>query len=111
MRAINDATKRRLSSIAERTASAWAQYRFRDGWGAGIGSRYIGNVVGANDLPLVPAVTLLDAMVGYSVGKWDFRLNMTNLGDKEYVSWCRGLNQDCGYGNRRNVLLTANFKF
>lgn len=111
MRAINDSTKKRLSSIAERTASAWAQYRFTDGWRAGIGSRYIGNVVGANDLPLVPAVTLLDAMVGYSVGKWDFRLNMTNLGDKEYVSWCRGLNQDCGYGNRRNVLLTANFKF
>lgn len=112
MSALNNATGRRLGSVSERTASAWAQYRFAGGWRAGIGSRYIGDVTGGtNNLPLVPAVTLYDAMVGYSVGQWDFRLNMTNLGDKEYVSWCRGFNQDCGYGNRRNILLTANFKF
>lgn len=111
MTAINDATKKRLSSIAEKTASLWGQYRFSHGWRAGVGGRYVGNVVGANDAPVVPSVTLYDAMVGYSIGQWDLRLNIQNIADKEYVSWCRGFNQDCGYGNRRNVLLTANFKF
>lgn len=111
MSALNDVTKQRLSSVAERTASAWAQYHFPRGWRAGVGSRYIGDVTGASGVPVAPAVTLYDAMVGYSIGQWDFRLNMQNIGDKEYVSWCRGLNQDCGYGSRRNVLLTANFKF
>ncbi|HEU6455427.1 MAG TPA: TonB-dependent siderophore receptor [Roseateles sp.] len=109
--ALNDATRTRLSSVAERTASAWAQYHFTGGWRAGVGSRYIGDVTGASGVPVAPSVTLYDAMVGYSIGQWDFRLNMQNIGDKEYVSWCRGLNQDCGYGSRRNVLLTANFKF
>ena len=111
MNALNDATQRRLSSVAERTASAWAQYRFTGGWRAGVGTRYIGDVTGAMGSPIVPSVTLYDAMVGYSIGKWDLRLNVQNIGDKEYVSWCRGMNQDCGYGTRRNVLLTANFKF
>lgn len=111
MNAINDSTKMRLSSIAEKTASLWGQYRFSHGWRAGLGGRYIGNVVGASNSPVVPSVTLYDAMVGYSIGQWDLRLNIQNIADTEYVSWCRGFNQDCGYGNRRNVLLTANFKF
>lgn len=111
MNALNDATRQRLSSVAEKTASAWAQYRFAGGWRAGAGTRYIGDVTGTGGSPIVPSVTLYDAMVGYSIGQWDFRLNLQNIGDKEYVSWCRGLNQDCGYGSRRNVLLTANFKF
>lgn len=111
MNALNDQTRQRLSSVAEKTASAWAQYHFTGGWRAGVGGRYIGDVTGANGTPIAPSVALYDAMVGYSIGQWDFRLNMQNIGDKEYVSWCRGLNQDCGYGSRRNVLLTANFKF
>ena len=111
MRAINDVTKKRLSSVAERTASGWAQYHLAGGWRVGVGGRYIGNVTGANELPVVPSVTLYDAMIGYTIGQWDWRFNIQNMADKEYVSWCRGLNQDCGYGTRRNIMLTASYKF
>lgn len=112
MSAINDATKFRLSSIAEKFGSAWAQYRFNDYWRAGIGTRYIGDVVGGtSNLPEVPSVTLFDAMVGFTHGPWDIRATVRNIADKEYVSWCRGLNQDCGYGERQNAVLSANYKF
>lgn len=111
MSAINDASKTRLSSVAEEAASAWAQYYLSGGWRVGLGGRYIGDVTGANGRPVVPSVTLYDAMVAYTTGPWAFRLNIQNLEDEEYVSWCRGVGQDCGYGARRNVLLTANYKF
>ncbi|MGV3742042.1 MAG: TonB-dependent siderophore receptor [Burkholderiaceae bacterium] len=109
--AINDVTKKRLSSVPEKTASAWAQYLFGSGWRAGVGGRYIGDVTGGNELPKVPSVKLYDAMVGYTTGPWDLVLSLQNLADKEYISWCRGAGQDCGYGERRNVLLTANYNF
>lgn len=111
MDAVNAATGKRLSSIAEKTASVWGEYHFGGGWRMGVGVRHIGNVTGANNLPLVPAVTLYDAMLGYTTGAWDFRLNVKNLADKQYVSWCRGLNQDCGYGERLSATLTARYRF
>ena len=111
MSAINDATRTRLSSVAEETASLWGQYYLSGGWRVGLGGRYLGDVTGASGRPVVPSVTLYDAMVGYTTGPWAFRLNIQNLEDEEYVSWCRGVGQDCGYGARRNVLLTANYKF
>ncbi|MCZ8250859.1 MAG: TonB-dependent siderophore receptor [Hylemonella sp.] len=111
MSAINDATRTRLSSVAEETASLWGQYYLAAGWRVGLGGRYLGDVTGASGRPVVPSVTLYDAMVGYTTGPWAFRLNIQNLEDEEYVSWCRGVGQDCGYGARRNVLLTANYKF
>lgn len=109
--AINAVTGQRLSSIAEKTASTWAQYRFAAGWRIGFGARYVGTVTGANGAPVLPTVSLFDAMLGYSTGPWDFRFDIKNLADKQYVSWCRGVNQDCGYGDRRNASLTARYRF
>lgn len=111
MSAINQATQKRLSSIAEKSGSVWAQYRFTNGLRIGLGGRYIGNVTGANELPIVPSVSLYDAMLGYTYGTWDFRFDVKNLADTEYVSWCRGQNMDCGYGSRRNAMLTARYRF
>lgn len=111
LEAINPATGKRLSAIAEKTASAWGQYRFNSGWRVGLGTRYLGDLTGANGTPEVPSVTLLDAMVGYSTGAWDVRMDARNLADKTYVSWCRGTNQDCGYGERFYAGLTARYKF
>jgi iron complex outermembrane receptor protein len=108
--AINESTNTRLSSIAEKSGSAWGQYHFAPGWRAGLGTRYVGNVTGANSLPVIPSVMLYDAMIGYNVGRWDFRFDIKNLADKEYVSWCRGQNSDCGYGDRLNAALTARYR-
>lgn len=111
LEAINDVTKQRLSSVAEESASAWGQYHFAAGWRAGLGLRHIGTVTGNAGRPVVPSVTLYDAMVGWASGPWNVRFTVQNLADKEYVSWCRGLNQDCGYGERRNVMLSTSYRF
>lgn len=111
LEAVNPATGARLSAIAEKTASAWGQYRFNSGWRIGLGSRYLGDLTGANGTPQVPSVTLFDAMVGYGAGAWDVRMDARNLADKTYVSWCRGANQDCGYGERFHAGVTARYKF
>lgn len=109
--AVNAANGTRLSAIAESTASAWAQYRLSHGWRVGLGGRHIGNVTGASGAPVVPSVSLFDAMVGYATGAWDLRFDVKNLADKTYVSWCRGVNQDCGYGDRLNAAFTARYRF
>lgn len=111
MNAFNDTTKIRLSAVAEKFGSAWAQYRINENWRVGAGTRYIGNNVGNGGAPTVDAVTLFDAMVGYSYGPWDVRATIRNIADKEFVSWCRGIGQDCGYGERQNAVLSANYKF
>ncbi|UXY16857.1 TonB-dependent siderophore receptor [Chitiniphilus purpureus] len=110
LHAVNERTGQPLSSVPDKTASAWAQYRV-GAWRVGLGARYVGSVTGNAGNPVVPSVTLYDAMLGYAVGTWDLRLNLQNVADKEYVSWCRGRNQDCGYGERRNAVLTANYRF
>lgn len=111
MDAINSTTRMRLGSVAEKAGAAWGQYRFGNGLRVGLGGRYIGNVVGASNQPQVPSVTLFDAMLGYTQGAWDFRFDVKNLADKEYISWCRAQNSDCGYGDRRNAMLTARYRF
>lgn len=111
MDAVNPATGKRLSAIAETTASAWIEYHFAGGWRLGLGGRYIGDLTGNGGAPVVPSVALYDAMVGYATGGWDLRLNIKNLADKQYVSWCRGPNQDCGYGERLSASLTARYRF
>lgn len=111
MNAFNDTTKIRLPYVAEKLGSAWAQYKINSHWRAGVGMRYLGDNVGAGGLPTVPSVTLFDAMVGFNYGKWDLRATIRNIADKEFVSWCRGSGMDCGYGERQNAVLSANYTF
>lgn len=111
LEATDESTGFRLSSVAETMASTWGKYSFENGMRAGLGARYTGDVVGGGDLPVVPSVTLFDAMVGYEYASWDFSVDGKNLGDKTYVSWCRGNNLDCGYGERRTVLGNVRYKF
>jgi iron complex outermembrane receptor protein len=111
MNVFNDTTKIRLSAVAEKFGSAWAQYRINEHWRIGAGTRYIGDIVGGGGAPKIDAVTLFDAMVGYSHGPWDVRATIRNIADKEFISWCRGVGQDCGYGERQNAVLSANYTF
>lgn len=111
LEAVNPQTGKRLSAIAERTASAWGQYKLQNGLRLGMGARYIGDNAGSGGNPLLPSVTLYDFMVGYNTGAWDYRLDIKNAADKQFLSWCRAQNQDCGFGERRNVNLTARYRF
>lgn len=106
-----DGSGARLPYVAERQASAWGSYRFGNGWRAGLGARYTGSNVGWGGAPEVPSVTLYDAMVGYETGDWEFTLDVKNLTDKTYISWCRSAGTDCGYGEKLNATLNARYRF
>lgn len=105
----NAETGARLSSIAEQQASIWGKYDFLNGIRFGLGARYNGDNVGSGGAPVVPSVTLYDAMLGYRTGSWDFGLDAKNLTDETYISWCRYEGADCGYGERR--MISGNVKY
>lgn len=95
--------------VPEVQASLWADYTFNenvlDGVSIGGGLRYIGSSWADNANTLkVPAVTLVDARIGYEADNWGVDLNVTNLFDEWYVSSCQGVNV-CSYGEARSVKL------
>jgi outer membrane receptor protein involved in Fe transport len=75
------------------------------------GVRQTGTVTGFNGTPEIPSVTLYDAMIGYRWNRWDFSVDGKNLGDKTYISWCRGLGSDCGYGELRTWNANVRYSF
>ncbi|KAF1070446.1 MAG: Ferrichrome outer membrane transporter/phage receptor [Pseudomonas citronellolis] len=96
-------------------ASLWGDYTLRDGTlkglGFGAGVRYVGRNPGAPDNSLnVPSYTLLDAAVHYETGPWRFAVNATNLSDKAYIAGCYDATR-CIYGNGRNVLGSATYRW
>lgn len=101
----------RLPYVAEKSASGWARYEWENGLRLGAGVRYFGDNVGSGGGPTVPSVTLVDALVGYTTGPWDFSVNAQNLADEDYVSWCRGEGYDCGYGERRVINGNVRYRF
>ena len=111
LNADNDATGTRLPYVAERQASWWNQLFLGSNWRFGAGVRYVGDNVGSGGAPVVPSVTLYDAMVGYTWGQWDFSVDAKNLADEEYITWCRYDGGDCGYGERRTVNANARYRF
>lgn len=103
-----------LEGIPEHTASAWVVHEFRAGafrgFRAGGGVRFAGRIGDGTGRVFVPAVTLLDAMASYEVGRWRLALNLNNLTDRTYLATClaRG---DCWFGARRAATLTAAVRY
>jgi len=111
MNARDDASGNRLPYVAERQASWWNQLYIASNWRFGAGVRYVGDNVGSGGGPVVPSVTLYDAMIGYTWQNWDFTIDAKNLADEEYITWCRSEGADCGYGERRTVNANAKYRF
>ena len=104
----------RVASVPRHTAATWLSHRFsssgRGGWIVGGGLRYTGKMWSGTTAISTPTNLLADAMVAYEAGDWRVALNINNLTDKVVLTQClaRG---DCFYGERRNVLLTATYRF
>ncbi len=111
MNATDDSSGERLSAVAEEQASWWNRLYVGNNWRVGAGVRYVGDNVGFGGSPVVPSSTLYDAMVGYTMGEWDFSVDVKNLTDDETISWCRYEGGDCGYGSRRNVTANVRYQF
>lgn len=106
-----DGNGTRIPYLAEKQASVWASYLINNQWRFGLGIRRNGSTVGWGGSPEVSGVTLVDAMVGYETGNWEFTADVKNLTNKTYVSWCRSAGTDCGYGEKLNATVNARYKF
>ncbi|MND50102.1 Ferrichrome-iron receptor precursor [compost metagenome] len=104
----------------EQMASVWADYSLRqgalDGLRLGGGIRYVGySWADAENTMKVPSYTLVDASVGYDLGKvglkgLDVRLNANNLTNETYIASCASLDF-CYMGEERNVAATVSYQF
>ncbi|MBR1132003.1 TonB-dependent siderophore receptor [Bradyrhizobium iriomotense] len=116
-----DTTGHEYSGIPRDSFAAFGKYTFRsgipvEGLGLGLGVRYIGANFG-NDQNTFEnaAVTLLDAVIDYDLGKLDrsfrgayMRVNATNLLDKKYDTCQSGY---CYAGARRQVIGTLSYRW
>lgn len=102
-------------TVANNTASTWLHYTFRHGLptglGLGGGARFTGSSWGtvANDLR-VAGFTTFDTAVDYTLERWRFAVNATNVGNRRYVNGCSNP-YFCAYGQARTVIGTATFNF
>ncbi|MFP3518621.1 TonB-dependent siderophore receptor [Pseudomonas sp. SIMBA_077] len=121
---------RPLPLTPEHQASIWADYTWHkgvlDGFGIGLGARYIGetdniaigsmNYVADVAYGHAKAYTVYDAAVHYDLGKVSQTLkgatvsvNANNVFDKQYLSTCDGFY--CYYGDRRNIMASVDYKW
>ncbi|MDA8454060.1 TonB-dependent siderophore receptor [Acidovorax sp. GBBC 3334] len=102
-----------LEGLPRNQAAVWGLYRFSiggvRGFSVGAGARYLSAFRdGAG--PRVPSALVGDAMLAYDSQEWRYALNINNVADKQYMSTClsRG---DCWWATRRNVVLSATYRF
>ncbi|PID54923.1 MAG: TonB-dependent siderophore receptor [Gammaproteobacteria bacterium] len=103
----------RLATVSKHQISTWLSYRpeeFWQGFKAAYGLRYVSDAWGGLDRIRTPSYTLMDLMLGYEFGPWDFALNVQNLADKSYYATClsRG---DCFVGATRSVVGRVSYRF
>lgn len=75
-----DLAGRRPAFVPTHSASVWAWYRSRRGFGAGIGGRYLGKSFAdpGNDVPMTPYL-ILDLALSYQLAPATLALNVYNL--------------------------------
>lgn len=102
-----------LEGLPRHQAAVWGVYRFAvggvRGFSAGAGYRWLSSFRDGSG-PTVPSAGVVDALLAYDTPQWRYALNISNLADKQYVSTClaRG---DCWWATRRNVVLSATYRF
>lgn len=102
---------KQVTAVPRNSVSLWTDYRFDGGLKAGFGVRYASSTRGEGETALkrIPATTMLDAMLGYDLGRWGLALNLRNLADKISINSCGyGV---CYYSDRRTVVGTATYRW
>lgn len=108
------------SGVPRHNIALWAMYRLPQdllpGVKIGGGVRRIigtsGYVLGSTPTPAkLPAYTVFDAVIGYEQGPWNVSLNISNLLDKTYVQSCYYATTTCFYGDGRNAIVRATYRW
>lgn len=103
-------------TIAPRhNAALWADYTQHRGplrgLGFGAGVRYMSNSEGDNnDTFQVPGRVLVDAALHYDWQQWRLGLNVNNLFNREYISYCTN-SFLCYWGATRTIVGTARYQW
>ncbi|WP_432380838.1 catecholate siderophore receptor Fiu [Duganella sp. P38] len=116
-RTITASGENQLTYTPKQAFTAWTTYTLPFGLQVGGGARFSDKLARGTDGAIgtpkyADSYWVFDAMAAYTINKHvDLRLNVYNLGDKEYV---QAINKS-GYrytpGTPRSASLTANFKF
>jgi catecholate siderophore receptor len=71
----------------EHLANLWITQRFGNGFGLGLGGRYVSEqFIAASNVFTIDDYATLDAALFYALGRWDLQVNLKNLTDKEYLT-------------------------
>ncbi|RKP51973.1 TonB-dependent siderophore receptor [Pararobbsia silviterrae] len=103
-------------TIAPRhNAAFWGDYTMQGGplrnLGFGTGVRYMSDTEGSStDTFQVPARVLVDAAVHYDLQKWRLGVNVNNLFNREYISYCTN-SFFCYWGATRSIVGTARYQW
>jgi iron complex outermembrane receptor protein len=102
---------KQLKAVSRNQMSLWTDYRFSNGLKLGMGVRYVGPNRGDEEAApaKVPAYTLVDALVGYDISRWELALNLRNLTNKTYMASCDA--SRCWFGDQRKVTATATYRW
>ncbi len=104
---------KQLANTPHHTAMVWATYNPTAEWEVGGGATVMSSVWASNtDVAKAPGYTRLDATVAYHQPKYDLRLNILNLLDKDYIA--SAIPSDGGRfvpGAGRTALATATYRF
>lgn len=71
----------------EHLANLWLTQRFGNGFGLGLGGRYVDEqLIAPSNNFAIDSYATLDAALFYTLGPWDFQVNLKNLTDEEYLT-------------------------
>ncbi|MDR2220546.1 MAG: TonB-dependent siderophore receptor [Methylobacillus sp.] len=110
---------KRPSNTPSYTFNVWTTYKFLGNWRVGggvnaVGERYAYNAstTALNWPPnKAPGYARVDAMLAYEGAQWAVRLNVKNVLDKEYYDAIYLNGAFSVPGNRRQAILTTEYKF
>lgn len=103
----------RASLTPRHSANLWLSHRFTSGFGLGAGAVFVGEQYASiSNAVKLPGYTRFDASAFYETPKYDVRLTLNNLFDKEYfISAHGGADLYNTYGAPRSALLSFKLKY
>ncbi|HEY8086044.1 MAG TPA: TonB-dependent siderophore receptor [Methylophilaceae bacterium] len=111
--ALDGSQGKELANTPNNTAMIWTTYNPTAEWEIGGGATALSSVFASNtDVARAPGYTRYDATVAYHQPKYDLRLNLLNLTDKDYIA--SAIPSDGGRfvpGAGRTLLGTATYRF
>lgn len=105
----------RFANAPKHMANAWIKYNLQKGLvkglGIGVGGRYTSNQVGFVSAPgfLIPASTVLDAMLNYEHKRYNIQLNVYNITNARYFMGGNSRTVTASLGNPFNFRLGINY--